>query len=69
MKKKKIFGLNIKTDCKYCENASFENSVIICKKYKSIINGKCRAFRYDPIMRIPNNTSSTSKFTVDDFKL
>ena len=69
MKKKKIFGLNIKTDCKYCENANFENSMIICKKNKSIINGKCRAFKYDPIMRIPNNTSSTSKFTVDDFKL
>ncbi len=67
--KNKLFGQNISPDCSYCENAVFENEMVYCKKGKQIQNGKCRAFRYDPLMRVPKNLSFNKKYSADDFKL
>ncbi len=67
--KKKLFGQNISTDCSYCENAVIENEMAYCKKGKRIQQGKCRAFRYDPLMRVPKTATQRKKYTSEDFRL
>lgn len=67
--KNKLFGQNIEPDCAYCENSVIENDVVGCAKGRQIKNNKCRAFRYDPLLRIPKASVFKSNFTADDFKL
>ena len=67
--KYKLFGKNIVPDCSYCENAVFENRMVICQKGRMLSEGRCRAFRYDPLMRIPASVSLSGNFTAEDFKL
>ncbi len=67
--KKKLFGQNIGIDCSYCENAVIENEMAYCKKGRSIQNDKCRAFKYDPLMRVPKVSVFTKKYSADDFKI
>ena len=65
----KLFGKNIVPDCSYCEHVSFENGGIVCTKAKVLQNGRCRGFRYDPLMRVPVSVSLSGSFTAEDFKL
>ncbi|MCD8026443.1 MAG: hypothetical protein LUF33_05845 [Clostridiales bacterium] len=67
--KNKLFGQNINPDCAYCENAVFENDFAVCTKNKRIQKGKCRSFKYDPLLRIPKNIKFTSSYAKDDFVL
>ncbi len=67
--KKKLFGQNIKPDCVYCENAVFSDNSTYCQKNRRIKNGKCRAFKYDPLMRVPKTSVLKTDYTADDFKL
>lgn len=67
--KKKLFGQNILPDCSYCDNAVFENQMAFCKKNKRIQNGKCRAFRYDPLMRTPKSSHIKKNYSIEDFKI
>lgn len=48
--RKKLFGNNIEPDCMYCENAVFNKYDVFCKKSKGIRNGRCRSFKYDPLI-------------------
>ena len=65
----KLFGKNIVPDCSYCEHAVYENGGIVCTKAKVLQNGRCRGFRYDPLMRVPVSVSLSGSFTAEDFKL
>ena len=67
--KKKLFGNNITTDCSYCENSIFENGAFGCKKNRTIKNGKCRKFTYDPLMRVPVSISLKGNYSAEDFRL
>ena len=67
--KKKLFGQNIIPDCSYCENAVAENEIAYCKKGKRIQNNKCRAFKYDPLMRVPKTSAFKKNYSIEDFKL
>ena len=67
--KKKLFGQNIRPDCSYCENAVIENEMAYCKRGKRIQNNKCRAFKYDPLMRVPKTSTFNKKYSADDFKI
>lgn len=67
--KNKLFGQNIKPSCTYCENATTENHMTFCKKSKTIQNGKCRSFKYNPIMRKPKSQSTVAQYSAEDFKL
>ena len=67
--KKKLFGQNIPPACSYCENAVVENEMAYCKKGRRINGGKCRAFRYDPLMRVPKTSFFKKKYTADDFRI
>lgn len=67
--KNKLFGRNISPDCSYCENSFFENGIVGCKKSRHIDNGKCKAFDYNPLLRIPRSITLRGTYTADDFKL
>ncbi len=67
--KKKLFGQNIRPDCSYCENAVIEKEMAYCQKGKRIQNNKCRAFKYDPLMRVPKASTFNKKYSADDFKI
>lgn len=67
--KYKLFGKNILPDCSYCTHAVFENGMIACEKSKRIIDGKCRGFSYDPLLRVPLSVSLSGNYTAEDFKL
>lgn len=49
----KLFGNNIEPSCMYCERAQVQKNGAICTINKSIENGKCKKFRYNPTMRTP----------------
>ena len=67
--KNKLFGKNIVPDCSYCYNSIFENGIIACKKSKHMENNKCRAFKYNPLLRVPIKVSLYGNYTAEDFKL
>ena len=67
--KKKLFSQNISPDCSYCENGFIDDGVVYCKKRKKINRNKCRAFRYDPLLRVPKSSVFSTNFTMDDFRL
>ena len=69
MRKKKLFGLNIKPSCAYCHNAAYKNDIFFCNKGQTFHGGKCRSFKYNPLMRVPMSVSLKNHFNVDDFKL
>ena len=57
--KKSLFGKNIPVNCSYCEYNGIENDIMFCKKSKQVKDGKCRSFKYDPLLRMPNVTVFT----------
>ncbi|MBQ9673904.1 MAG: hypothetical protein IJV39_04680 [Ruminococcus sp.] len=67
--KTKLFGNNIKPDCSYCSNGSDIQSGYICNERKQIKNGKCRKFKYNPTLRIPETTAQLQKFSKEDFEI
>ena len=67
--KKDLFGQNIDPSCAYCENYIFEKDAAYCRKGKEIKNGKCRHFRYDPLMRVPTANAPLNSYSAEDFKL
>lgn len=69
MLKKKLFGKNIKPNCTYCLNSVYENDTCHCIKNKTIIDDKCKSFKYDPLMRVPQSAPTLHEYTSDDFKL
>ena len=67
--KNKLFGKNIKPDCKYCAFSDTGSGAEGCKKSKVMKDGKCRSFSYDPLLRVPVSVSISGNFTAEDFKL
>lgn len=67
--KYKLFGKNIVPDCSYCAHSGFVNGMVACAKGRMITDGKCRAFSYDPLLRVPLSVSISGNFTAEDFKL
>lgn len=67
--KNKFFGKNISPDCSYCTHAVLNNGTFACGKSKQLVNGKCRSFDYDPLMRVPRTVTLRGTYTAEDFKL
>lgn len=70
-KRHKFFGNNISPSCNYCINRA-ENGEDECILHLCIgLDGKCKSFIYDPLMREPmqERTLDTFDFTLEDFKL
>lgn len=69
MKNKSLFGNNIEISCAYCEHSMFQNNTQFCKLGRALKNGKCRKFKYNPIMRIPKRAVVLEKYKAEDFVL
>ena len=61
----KLFGNNIAVDCSYWA----ANGEQICVKNKAVIDGKCRKFSYNPLLRKPFKPPVLPKFDPEDFQL
>ncbi len=70
MKFYRLFGNNIEPNCDFCDNCEKADDIIkICKAKKEIINGKCRGFKYNPLLRVPTQVSNLPKYDPKDFEL
>lgn len=67
--KKQLFGRNIVPSCTYCQYSKTEGSTQFCEAHKTLRNGKCRKFRYNPIMRTPRGAVKLPTFKNDDFSI
>lgn len=67
---KKLFGNNITPSCEYCDNCvDGGGGVLICTKNKEIIQGKCKGFKYNPLLRVPKSAPLLPKYDPKDFEL
>ncbi|MBQ3418064.1 MAG: hypothetical protein IJH32_09580 [Ruminococcus sp.] len=69
MKMKKVFGNNIVPSCSYCEFSQTEGEKQYCTKNGTLRNGKCRKFRYNPIMRTPHTMAPLQQFDQESFTI
>ena len=67
--KKKLFGNNIVPSCSYCAHSKAEGETQFCDAHRTLKNGKCRKFCYNPIMRTPRGMADLPKFEKDDFAI
>ncbi|WP_407386425.1 hypothetical protein [Ruminococcus sp.] len=67
--KKQLFGNSIAQSCVYCEHSATEGSSQLCTVHKTLKNGKCKKFKYNPIMREPKGMAPLKSFSKDDFSL
>ena len=67
--KKQLFGKNIVPSCVYCEYSKNEGESQFCTANKQKKNGKCKKFKYNPIMREPKGMAPLKSFDKEDFTL
>ena len=67
--KKQLFGNSIVPSCVYCEHSVMEGNAQICTVHKTLKNGKCRKFVYNPIMRVPRGAAKLPTYKNDDFSI
>lgn len=67
--KKKLFGNNIVPSCVYCSHSKTEGSSQFCEVHKSLSNGKCKKFDYNPIMREPKGMAPLKPHTKEEFTI
>ena len=67
--KKKLFGSHIVPSCVYCTHSKTEGSTQFCEANRTLKNGKCKKFDYNPIMRDPKGMAPLKAFTKEDFEL
>ena len=71
-KKTAVFGEHIEPHCEWClKNIAKEDEEPRCLFGKTIEDGKCLKFVYDPLMRTPRPAPSFKKeqYSEEDFKL
>lgn len=71
-KKKKVrFGKNIKPSCEYCAFKNLHGDNPLCTKNMHPINGCCKKYQYNPLLRIPAVTPKldTKSLSEEDFSL
>ena len=67
-----LFRRNMEPNCAYCERGKrVGDTEIECPKRSKVTLGEsCKAFRYDPLKRIPPRPASLRrKFKAEDFSL
>ena len=70
MKFYRLFGNNRGANCEYCDNCKqADDNIQICKAKKEILNGKCRGFKYNPLLRKPRQISHLPQYDPKDFEL
>ena len=68
-----MFRKDIEPRCAYCEHAGeADGTTVLCKRKGSVPpESSCRAFRYDPLKRVPSPhpTLKLDTTTKEDFEL
>ncbi|MBR4546107.1 MAG: hypothetical protein IKO14_09085 [Oscillibacter sp.] len=68
-----LFRRDIEPHCAYCEHAALVNNAeLVCAKHGTVSpEHHCKAFRYDPLKRVPPRPVSMrpGKFKASDFAL
>lgn len=67
--KKKLFGNNIYPSCVYCAFSHMQGETQYCSKNRTLKNGKCKKFSYNPIMRTPHGTAALQTFEAEEFRV
>ncbi len=67
--KKQLFGNSISPSCVYCEHSKTEGNSQFCTVHKTLKNGKCKKFKYNPIMREPKGMAPLKNYSKEDFAL
>lgn len=69
----RVFKKTIEPDCAYCQRGkAIDQETILCKKRGVTAPGNaCKAFRYDPLKRVPPRpfVPDLSRWTDEDFTL
>ena len=69
----KLFRKNMEKRCAYCAFGSVINEREVACARKGVMDaaGHCRAFRYDPLKRVPPRPAAlkSEQYTAEDFKL
>ncbi len=66
----KLFGNNIAVSCEYCDNCEKnDNNIQLCKARTQIVDGKCKRFKYNPLLRVPKQSYNLPKYDPKDFEL
>lgn len=70
-KKRALFGGDIPPDCAYCQHNSGKSGQVLCSLRSVMKDGKCKLYRYDPLLREPREAPSikTEQYSPEDFKL
>lgn len=70
--KQSVLNQKIPPACVYCAigKLSCDGDTVLCTK-KGVMqpDSHCRAFRYDPLKRVPREKPKMQQFTTDDFSL
>ena len=68
-----LFRKNIDPRCAYCQRGQLINEREVACVKKGVVNmeSRCRAFKYDPLKRVPPRPTAlnTSKLSEADFSL
>lgn len=67
--KKKLFGNNIAPSCSCCSHSKKEGEAQFCDIHRTLKDGKCRKFSYNPIMRTPLGAAPLPSFKREDFSI
>ena len=67
--KKKMFGNDIIPNCNYCKNFIVTPEESYCEYSKTIKKDKCRKFKYNPLLRVPQTAPAMMTFSKEDFEI
>ncbi len=67
--KKQLFGNNIAPSCAYCAHSKHEGSSQFCEVNRTLKNGRCKKFTYNPIMRAPYGSAPLPAYDEEEFVL
>lgn len=69
----KLFRKNMEKRCAYCAFGSVINEREVACERKGVMDaaGHCRAFRYDPLKRVPPRPAplKSEQYSAEDFQL
>ena len=70
--KQTILNKKIEPACVYCAigKLAYDGKTVLCtKKGVMLPDSHCRAFRYDPLRRVPREKPTLPQYTAEDFSL
>ena len=70
--RQELYNKKIEPACKYCavgQNSCDGETVLCTKKGVMQPDSHCRAFRYDPLKRVPRTAPKLPEYSADEFSI